>query len=146
MPRLPRRSNRTAPCACRLALAAALCLGASLAHAAPPAVASINLCADQLVLALADPEQVLTVSWLSADPEESLFATAAARHTLNYGTAEELLRFHPDVVNPMRYCTPPMYGPMGYGGGGGYPQFHPAMMQQQMMYAGGYGMPGYYRC
>ena len=40
-------------------------------------VASINLCADQLVLTLADPEQILTVSWLAADPEESLLAEAA---------------------------------------------------------------------
>ena len=80
------------------AAVSALGLAGGCARAAAPAVASINLCADQLVLALADPEQILTVSWLSADPEESLFATAAARHPLNYGTAEELLRFHPDVV------------------------------------------------
>ena len=96
-------SRRSTPClrprafACAAALFGALGL-CNAAHAAPPAVASINLCADQLVLALADPEQILTVSWLSADPEESLFAAAAARHPLNYGTAEELLRFHPDVV------------------------------------------------
>ena len=63
-----------------------------------PSVASINLCADQLVLTVAAPEQVLTVSWLSADPEESLLATQAARYPLNYGSAEELLRFKPDVV------------------------------------------------
>ena len=98
MPRQPRRSNRTAQLRVLVAALCALSLGGHSARAAPPAVASINLCADQLVLALADPEQILTVSWLSADPEESLFATAAARHPLNYGTAEELLRFHPDVV------------------------------------------------
>jgi iron complex transport system substrate-binding protein len=83
--------------------AAAVCawaIGAGAATAVEPlpTVASINLCADQLVLALADPEQILTVSWLSADPEESLFAAAAAQHPLNYGMAEELLRFNPDVV------------------------------------------------
>lgn len=66
--------------------------------AALPSVASINLCADQLVLSVAAPEQVLTVSWLSADPEESLLAAQAARYPLNYGSAEELLRFNPDVV------------------------------------------------
>jgi len=63
-----------------------------------PTVASINVCADQHVLALADPKQILTVSWLAADPEESLFAREAERHLLNYGTAEELLKFAPDVV------------------------------------------------
>lgn len=81
-----------------LALLACLLGTAAQAGAVPPAVASINLCADQLVLALADPQQILTVSWLSADPEESLFAMEAKRHPLNYGTAEELLRLHPDVV------------------------------------------------
>ncbi len=94
------RSTRTAS-ARVLTLAAALCAPALVSHsalAAPPTVASINVCADQLVLALADPQQILSVSWLSADPEESLFASAASRHALNYGTAEELLRFHPDVV------------------------------------------------
>ena len=66
--------------------------------AALPSVASINLCADQLVLSVAAPEQVLTVSWLSADPEESLLAAQAKRYPLNYGSAEELLRFNPGVV------------------------------------------------
>jgi len=80
------------------ALFAALLLLSAGAHAALPSVASINLCADQLVLTVAAPEQVLTVSWLSADPEESLLAAQAARYPLNYGSAEELLRFHPDVV------------------------------------------------
>jgi iron complex transport system substrate-binding protein len=61
-------------------------------------VASINLCADQLVLTLADPGQIRTVSWLAADPEESLLAAEAARYPLNYGSAEELLQFAPDVV------------------------------------------------
>ena len=84
-----------------LTLALALCALACAAarRARCRRVASINLCADQLVLdARRRREQILTVSWLSADPEESLLATEAARYPLNYGTAEELLRFHPDVV------------------------------------------------
>jgi iron complex transport system substrate-binding protein len=80
-------------CAC-----ACFALATAAAEAPRPSVASINLCADQLVLTLAEPEQILTVSWLSADPEESLLADAAARYPLNYGSAEELLRFDPDVV------------------------------------------------
>jgi ABC-type Fe3+-hydroxamate transport system substrate-binding protein len=71
-----------------------------------PTVASINLCADQHVLALADPEQIQSVSWLAADPEESSFAAEAARFTLNYGTAEELLAFDPDVVMAGTYTSP----------------------------------------
>jgi iron complex transport system substrate-binding protein len=71
-----------------------------------PTVASINVCADQHLLALADPEQILTVSWLAADPEESLLAHEAKRHTLNYGTAEELLKLAPDVVLAGTYTSP----------------------------------------
>lgn len=88
--------------------AVALAAGACLAAGAEPLpkVASINLCADQHVLALADPEQILTVSWLAADPEESLFAEQAQRHTLNFGTAEELLKLAPDVVLAGTYTSP----------------------------------------
>jgi len=63
-----------------------------------PSVASINLCADQLVLSIADPAQILTVSWLAADPHESMLDEQARRYPLNYGSAEEILRFAPDVV------------------------------------------------
>ena len=72
------RCNRKLP-RTRASLAAVLAAVSAAGAAEPlPKVASINLCADQHVLALADPEQVLTVSWLAADPEESLLATHPA--------------------------------------------------------------------
>jgi iron complex transport system substrate-binding protein len=93
-------------------------LATAAASAEPlPRVASINLCADQLVLTIAAPEQILTVSWLAADPEESLLAAQAARHPLNYGSAEELLRFDPDVVIAGSYTnafTRTLLGRLGY--------------------------------
>lgn len=69
-----------------------------LAQAQLPSVASINLCTDQLVLSIAGPEQVLSLSWLSADPEESMLAAEASVYPLNYGSAEELMRIGADVV------------------------------------------------
>lgn len=100
--RLPRRR---APLVRALA---ALCgtVASGLSAQPLPTVASINLCADQHVLALADAEQILTVSWLAADPEESVFADEARGHALNYGAAEELLRFSPDVVIAGTYTSP----------------------------------------
>lgn len=89
-----------------LALACACTHLAAGADDAPPTVASVNLCADQHVLALADPKQILSVSWLAADPHESLFATEAQRYALNYGSAEELLKFAPDVVIAGAYTSP----------------------------------------
>jgi iron complex transport system substrate-binding protein len=100
-----RRSRRRASFVGALA-AVGYAAATPLAAQPLPKVASINLCADQHVLALADAEQILTVSWLAADPEESLFAHEARRHTLNYGTAEELLRFAPDVVIAGTYTSP----------------------------------------
>ena len=81
----------------RAALACAALLGPAVGSA-QPTVASINLCTDQLVLTVAAPEQILSLSWLSADPEESMLAAAASAFPLNYGTAEELLRFDAEVV------------------------------------------------
>jgi iron complex transport system substrate-binding protein len=71
---------------------------AGAAGAELPSVASINLCADQLVLTIAEPAQIRTVSWLAADSHESMLAGEARRYPLNYGSAEEILQFAPDVV------------------------------------------------
>ena len=90
MPRLICRTLRRRVAA--ILAAWACCSAAGLAGEPLPTVASINVCADQHVLALADPEQILTVSWLAADPEESLFAAEARRDSLTIGTAAELSR------------------------------------------------------
>jgi len=84
-----------------LSLPALACISAFAVHAARaalPGVASINLCTDQLVLSIAEPSQIRSLSWLSAHPEESMLAEAAARYPLNYGSAEELLTIDPDVI------------------------------------------------
>ena len=75
------------------------------ANAAPPRVVSINLCADQLVLSVAAPEQIASLSWLAADPAESMLAAAAARYPANYGTAEEVIRLDPGVVIAGTYTS-----------------------------------------
>jgi iron complex transport system substrate-binding protein len=84
------------PMTSRLALLASLL--PAVAGARLPTVASINLCTDQLVLSVAEPGQILTLSWLSADPEESMLATQARTYALNYGSAEELIGVGADVV------------------------------------------------
>ncbi|WP_051013938.1 ABC transporter substrate-binding protein [Pararhodospirillum photometricum] len=80
----------------------ALCLGlagASLAHAAPlPRVASLGVCTDQLVLALAVPEQIVSLSAQATDPYLSWLAEAAAPYPRNRGTAEEVLAAGAEVV------------------------------------------------
>lgn len=66
-------------------------------------IVSINLCADQLVLLLAKREHVLSVSDLARDPGLSNVAEAARGIAVNYGDAEDILRYRPDVVVSGRF-------------------------------------------
>lgn len=63
-----------------------------------PTVVSINLCADQLILAFADDRQILSLSNLSHDPAGSIYADAARRFSTNSGQVEEILPLNPDIV------------------------------------------------
>lgn len=64
----------------------------------PMRVMSINLCTDQLVLALLPPGRVASVSWLARDPSGSVMAAAAARVGVNRGEAEEVIAQAPDLI------------------------------------------------
>ena len=61
----------------RLASVVLLLTPVAAVAGALPSVASINLCADQLVLTLAEPAQIRTLSWLAADPHESMLDQVA---------------------------------------------------------------------
>ncbi len=71
----------------------------STAHASEPPrrAVSINLCTDQLALALA-PERLASVYRLAADPTLSNVVDAARATPLNDGRAEEIVSFSPDLV------------------------------------------------
>jgi len=66
--------------------------------AAPERIVSLNLCLDQLLIELVDPERIASVSFVAADPNFSAKAEAAARFPLNHGLAEEILPLEPDLV------------------------------------------------
>lgn len=63
-----------------------------------PRVASINMCTDQLVLALADPAQIVGISHLAHDPDLSFFWRDAKHHRTLSGQAEDVLPLRPDLV------------------------------------------------
>ena len=83
---------------------AALVLAGALAHtvAAAPAhpqrVASMNLCTDSMLFELARPEQVISVTTLSRDPDVSYFAARSRDVHVNRGLAEEVIELQPDLV------------------------------------------------
>jgi iron complex transport system substrate-binding protein len=68
------------------------------AEISPRRVVSINLCSDQLLLLLADPQQVASVSYLAIEPASSFVAEQAARYPLNQARLEEIISFRPDLV------------------------------------------------
>ena len=75
--------------------------GAAFANGAGgplPRVMSTNLCADVLVLSLADPSQIVSVSRKSQDPRRTSLAGLAQRFAANDGSAEEVIAQQPDIV------------------------------------------------
>ncbi len=72
---------------------------ATLARAdAPRRVVSANLCTDQLLLALADESQIVSLSPFALDPGMSFLADQARRFPTNRGTGEDLVRTEADLV------------------------------------------------
>jgi iron complex transport system substrate-binding protein len=79
-----------------IALLALACCG--VAHSAPQRVASLNLCTDELLLLLAKPGQIASVTRLAADPAETELAPRAKGLHLNDGRMESLVRIRPGLV------------------------------------------------
>jgi iron complex transport system substrate-binding protein len=82
----------------RLMLCIALWAGAAQASDAPRRVVSLNLCADQLVVALADPEQIAGLSPYATDPGLSVVADKARGFRKADWQAESTLLLEPDLV------------------------------------------------
>jgi iron complex transport system substrate-binding protein len=72
--------------------------GAPASAAELPRIASMNVCTDQLLLTLADPEQILGLSRYSRDRFQSWAADDARRYRILSGGAEDILVLRPDVV------------------------------------------------
>lgn len=64
-------------------------------------VASLNLCTDELLLQLADPAQIASVSHLSHSPRETVWAARARRHPANDGSLLSVSRHRPRIVLTM---------------------------------------------
>ena len=64
----------------------------------PRRIASANLCADQLLLALADDRQIVSLSPYARDPELSYLATRAQAFPANRGSGEDIVRLDADLV------------------------------------------------
>ena len=81
-----------------LAILAMVLSGGASAADAPRRVVSFNLCADQLVLALADGEQIAGLSPYAANPALSVMADRARDFPRLDWQAESVIPLHPDLV------------------------------------------------
>jgi iron complex transport system substrate-binding protein len=84
-------------------LSAAICAGvAAVGNGAVaaelPRIASMNVCTDQLLLTLADPQQILGLSRYARDRLQSWAAVDAYRYRILSGGAEDILVLRPGVV------------------------------------------------
>ncbi len=91
-------------------IAAAACLllalpGGAGAQEPPRRILSLNLCADQLLLALLPPERIVSLTWLSRSEGDPDLVPLARRIAANHGTAEEVLAAQPDLVIAGTYTT-----------------------------------------
>ena len=84
-----------------LLAASALLLGAAVAQAAPRRVASLNLCTDELLLMLAAPEQIASVTHLARQEAETPLWRRALRHPRNDGSLLSVIGHRPDLIVTM---------------------------------------------
>lgn len=79
---------------------------AQMPVAAPKRIVSLNLCADQLLVDLADLKRIAAVSFLAADASVSAIAEKARDLPTTRGEAESVLAFDPDLVLAGAFSTP----------------------------------------
>jgi iron complex transport system substrate-binding protein len=82
-------------------LAISIALVAVRAEAAPRRVASLNLCTDELVLMLAAPDQIASVTHLAQQEVETPLWRQAARYRSNDGSLLSVVTLRPDLVVTM---------------------------------------------
>jgi iron complex transport system substrate-binding protein len=71
--------------------------------AASPRIVSMNVCTDQLLLALADPGQILGLSRFLRDARQGWVGEGARNFPILSGGAEDILVLKPDVVTASQY-------------------------------------------
>lgn len=77
---------------------AAVTSSGALAGSRPQRIVSLNLCSDQYLLALADPEQIAGLTHNATDPTMSAAAAKARGLHIMGQSAEEVLAINPDLI------------------------------------------------
>jgi iron complex transport system substrate-binding protein len=73
---------------------------------APQRIMSLNICTDQLLLALAPERRIVSVTFMAREREPLKLWPQAARIPVNDGSAEDVLAAHPDLVLTGPFLAP----------------------------------------
>ncbi len=96
-----------------IAIAALALLGAAPPPSVvPKRIVSLNMCADQLLVALADPGQIAALTEWARDPGLSSVAVQARAFAFTHRTAEEVMVLHPDLVIGAPFRTKAVLAPL----------------------------------
>jgi len=75
------------------------------AQAKPLRIASMNLCSDQLLMMLVEPQRIVSLSQFIVDPQYSIMASQVGDTPINHGAAEEIIPLQPDLIIAGRYSA-----------------------------------------
>lgn len=87
-------------------------LGAAAPPRAPRRIVSLNLCADQLLVGLADRSQIVALTEWARDPELSAVAAQARAIPFTHRSAEEVMALRPDLVIGAPFQTKAVLAPL----------------------------------
>jgi iron complex transport system substrate-binding protein len=87
------------------ALSAAGLAPAAESVSKPHRVVSMNLCTDELVLRLADRQNIASITWKAQDMDQSNVVDLAQGIPINHGLAEEIIPLKPDLLLAGVYTT-----------------------------------------
>ena len=73
----------------------------------PTRIVSMNVCTDQLLVELVDPERIASISYLAADARSLAIADRVQGLHLNHGAAEEIVALHPDLIVTSQFAFLP---------------------------------------
>lgn len=82
-----------------------LLVAAKSMAAAPQRIVSLNLCTDQLLMALVPAPRIASITWLSRSEGDPSLLPMARALPVNHGSAEEVLALRPDLVIAGRFTT-----------------------------------------
>ena len=82
------------------------CFEIASADQKPERIVSTHLCTDQLLLLIADPDRIASLSIFASNPSMSMMAESAQPYPVNHGLAEELIVLNPDLILTSQFGSP----------------------------------------